>query len=89
MLYSYSRQNFGSTSPLFSKYTSARESVYPENNREMMPKLYLGWEQTMETNPTYASAGCPKNVDNSKQIWKYLYISNRISFEWETPNWVT
>ena len=43
----------------------------------------------METNPTYASAGCPKNVDNSKQIWKYLYISNRISFEWETPNWVT
>ena len=46
----------------------ARESVYLENNREMMPKLYLGSEQTIETNPTYASAGCPKNVDNLKQI---------------------
>ena len=42
--------------------------MYPENNREMMPKLYLGSEQTMEANPTYAFVGCPKNVDNSKQI---------------------
>ena len=71
----------------------ARESVYPKNNREMMPKLYLGSEQTMETNPTYASVGCPKNMDNSKQIrlsiCKELHISNRISFERETPNWVT
>ena len=36
--------------------------MYLENNREMMLKLFLGSEQTMETNPTYASAGCPKNV---------------------------
>ena len=34
--------------------------MYPENNGEMMPKLYLGSEQTMETNPTYAFVGCPK-----------------------------
>jgi hypothetical protein len=40
--------------------------VYPENNREMMLKLCLGLEQTLKTNPIYASAGCPKNVDNSK-----------------------
>jgi hypothetical protein len=40
------RQNFGNTSPLFSKYMSRREVVYPENNREVMPKLYLESEWT-------------------------------------------
>jgi hypothetical protein len=34
--------------------------VYPENNREVMPKLYLRSEQTMETIPIYASSGYPK-----------------------------
>jgi len=67
--------------------------VYPENNTEVMPKLYLGLEQTMETNLVYASAGCPENVDNPKQIRLYickdLHTSNRISFRQETPNWVT
>jgi hypothetical protein len=29
-----------------------RESVYPENNRVVKPKLYLGSEQNMETNPS-------------------------------------
>jgi hypothetical protein len=47
----------------------------------------------METNPIYASSGCPKNVDNSKQIrskiCKDLHISKRISFERETTNKVT
>jgi hypothetical protein len=52
MLYSYPRQNFGSTSPLFSRYTSWKGSVYPENNREVVPKLYLESKQTMETNPS-------------------------------------
>jgi len=58
MVHSYPRQNFGSTFPL----------VYPENNKEMMPRFCLGWERTMETNLIYASSGCPNNVDNSKQI---------------------
>ena len=30
----------------------ARESVYPENNRGVMPKHRLGPERTMETNPS-------------------------------------
>jgi hypothetical protein len=29
-----------------------RESVYPENNREVMSKLCLGSKQNMETNPS-------------------------------------
>jgi len=29
-----------------------QRSVYPENNREVMPKLYLGPERNMETNPS-------------------------------------
>jgi len=40
--------------------------VYLENNTEVMPKFYLGLEQTMETNLVYASTGYPKNVDNLK-----------------------
>ena len=67
--------------------------MYPENNREELPKLGLGPEQTMETNLVYASAGCPENVDNPKQIRLYIYkdlhTSNRISFGRETPSWVT
>ena len=59
----------------------------------MLPRLCLGWERTMETNPIYTSSGCPNNVDNSKQILpqicKDLHISNRICFERETPNRVT
>jgi len=34
--------------------------VYPENNREMLPKLYLRSEYNMETNPIYTYSGCPK-----------------------------
>jgi hypothetical protein len=41
--------------------------VYPKNNREVMLKVYLGLERTMETNLNYASTGCPKNVDNPKR----------------------
>ena len=67
--------------------------MYPENNRKVLSKLCLGSEQTMETNTICASSGCPKNVDNSKQIrlliCKDLHVSNCISFERETPNWVT
>ena len=29
-----------------------KKSAYPENNWEVMPKLYLGLEQTIETNPS-------------------------------------
>ena len=29
-----------------------KKSEYPENNREVMLKLYFGPEQTMETNPS-------------------------------------
>jgi hypothetical protein len=41
MVYFDSKQNFSSTSPLFSIYTSWQGVVYPENNREMMLKLHL------------------------------------------------
>jgi hypothetical protein len=71
----------------------ARESVYLENNREVMPKVCLGPKRTMETNLIYTSVGCPKYVDNTKdirsQICKDLHISDRISFERETPNWAS
>jgi hypothetical protein len=44
----------------------------------------------METNLIYTSAGCPKYVDNPKeirsQICKDLHTSDRISFEQEMPN---
>jgi hypothetical protein len=42
--------------------------VYPENNREVMSKLRLESGQIMGTSLIYASAGCPSNVDNPKQI---------------------
>ena len=42
--------------------------MYLENNREVMPKVYLGSERTMETNLIYASVRCPKYVDNPKEI---------------------
>jgi hypothetical protein len=51
MLYPYPRQNFGSTSPVVLHiHVLEREIVYPENNREVMPKLFLESEQNMETN---------------------------------------
>ena len=42
MIYSYLRMNFDSTYLLLSKYMSLTRRVYPENNREVIPKLYLG-----------------------------------------------
>ena len=33
-----------------------------------LSKLCLGLEYNMKTNPIYTYSGCPKNVDNSKQI---------------------
>jgi hypothetical protein len=45
-----------------------QESVYPENNRDVMPKVCLGPERTMETNLIYASVGYQKYVDNPKEI---------------------
>jgi hypothetical protein len=57
-----------------------------------MPKLHLESRQTMGTSLIYASAGCPSNVDNPKQIQlstcRDLHTFNRISFGRETPNWV-
>jgi hypothetical protein len=47
LLYPDPTQNFGSTSPLLSRYTSrqkAKRDVHPENNREAQPKSYLGLE---------------------------------------------
>ena len=41
LLYPDPRQNFGSTSPLLSRYTSrqkAERDVHPENNGEALPK---------------------------------------------------
>jgi hypothetical protein len=41
LLYPDLRQNFGSTSPLFSRYTSrqiAEMDVHPKNNEEVLPK---------------------------------------------------
>ena len=45
-----------------------KDVVYPENNREMMPKLYLGPECSMETNSSTHPQVVHKSVDNSKQI---------------------
>jgi hypothetical protein len=42
--------------------------VYPENNRDVMPKLRLESGQTMGASLIYAFAGYPSNVDNPKQI---------------------
>lgn len=53
MVYSGSRQSFGSISPLFSGYTD----MYLENSGEVLLKFYLGQEWTLETNPVYASSG--------------------------------
>ena len=65
----------------------------PPRAGEVMPKVCLGPERTMETNLIYASTGYPKYVDNPKEIWsqicKDLHTSDRISFERETPNWAT
>jgi hypothetical protein len=66
MLYSYPRQNFAAPPRCSPNTRPGREGVYPKNNREMMSKLCLRLEQTMETNPIYASVGCPKNMDNLK-----------------------
>jgi hypothetical protein len=65
--YYYDPRHFGSTSPRF-KYTPNREIVYPENKGEVLSKLCIRSEYTIETDLVYASTGCPKSVDNSKQI---------------------
>jgi hypothetical protein len=52
MLYSYPRQNFGSTSPLFSRYTCYKEECVSGEQQGVMPKPCLGQERTMETNPS-------------------------------------
>ena len=68
----------------------ARKSVYPENNREVLPKLLLGPERTMETNPSTHPRAIQKNMDNPKpirsQIRKDPHTYDRISFGQETPN---
>jgi hypothetical protein len=48
MVYSDPRQSFGITFLLFSGYL--------ENSGEVLLKFYLGSDQTMETNPIYASS---------------------------------
>jgi hypothetical protein len=45
-----SRQNFGSTSPLFSRYTSEYGDCVSREQEEVMPKLYLRSDQDKETN---------------------------------------
>jgi hypothetical protein len=44
-----SRQNFGSTSSLFSKYTSEYADCVSREQQEVMPKLCLKSDQNMET----------------------------------------
>ena len=84
-----SRDKISAAPPRCSPNTRpVKEIVYPENNREVMPKLWHGSELTMKTNHIYAPLGCPNDVDNSKHIrfhiCKELHISNHISFERET-----
>ena len=47
----------------------------------------------MQTKPIYTYSGCLKDVDDSKQIRSYIckdmHISNHISFERETSNYVS
>jgi hypothetical protein len=68
MLYSYPGQNFGSTSPMFSKYTPWKGDCVPEEQWEGEAKLCPRSEQNMETKSIYTSSGCPKNVNNSKRM---------------------
>jgi hypothetical protein len=93
MLRSYPRQNFGSTSPLFSRYTSCKGECVSGEQQGVMPKPLLGPERSMETNPSTDPRAVQKNMDNPKlirsQICKALHTSNHISFERETPNWGT
>ena len=60
MGYSEPRQNFGSTSPLFSRYTSRRgERVSGEQHggeAETLSRIRADYG----TNLVYASTGCPK-----------------------------
>ena len=90
MLHSYPRRNFDSTSRCSPDTRPAKESVYPKNNGKVMSKHHLEPERSMKTNLNYASAGCPKYMDNPKgiqsQICKGPHISDCISFERETPN---
>ena len=57
-----------------------------------MPKLYIESEQTIETNPIYAFAGCSKTwiIRNSYgYIYTKIYIFQPyLFFKRETPNWV-
>jgi len=72
MGYSEPRQNFGSTSPLFSRYTSRRgERVSGEQHggeAETLSRIRADYG----TNLVYASTGCPKKVDNPKTIRLYI-----------------
>jgi hypothetical protein len=85
-------QNFGSTSPLFSRCTSwqkSQEGVHPENNGKTLPKSCLGTGRTWKTYPIYTSSGCPKNVDNPEglrlNICNSMHISPHNPSERETP----
>ena len=60
MLYSDPRQNFDSTSPLFSRYTYWKgECVFGEQQGGGA-KTLSQIEAEHENYPIYASAGCPK-----------------------------
>ena len=55
--------------------------MYLENNREIMPKLCLGSERTIETDPIYASSGCPKKrgqfeTDTIKDMQTSAYLQS-------------
>ena len=69
------RRNFGSTSPLFSKYTSRRGGCVSGEQQGGDAETISQIEVDMETNPIYASSGCPNNVDNSKEIRSFPTVS--------------
>jgi len=91
MVRSYPRQNFGSTSPLFSRYTSWQGDCVSGEQRGGGAETLSRTGAGHGNQPIYASAGCPKNVDNPKQVrnlvCKDLHTNDRISFGRETPNW--
>ena len=60
MLYSDPRQNFGSTSPLFSRYTSWKGECVSEEQQGGGAKTLSQIGAEHGNYPIYASAGCPK-----------------------------
>jgi hypothetical protein len=79
MLYSDPRRNLAAPPRCSPDTRPGRESVYPENNGEVMPKLHLRSEQNMETNTSTHPQAVQKmwtieNRYSHKDIQRFAYL---------------